>query len=462
MPADIPPKGYISNMKSGISIHTSHSRIKRILTTLIRSSLLAADPDKAMERLMTVKGTRLFVEKVPYDLSGFKRIVCVGGGKAAAPMAIALERLLGERLEGGVVVVKEGYGDSASKITIIEAGHPLPDQRGIQATRRIMNLAQSLTKTDLLIVLLSGGASSLLCAPASGLTLRDKWRTTDLLLRSGATIHELNTVRKHLSAVKGGQLAQITPATLLTLILSDVMGDEPATIGSGPTVPDPSTFRNAREILTRYRIWAKVPDSVQRHLEKGLTKKIPETLKPVSRKNVRNRHFVLANNCCAMKGAALAARQLHLKPVLFPIPLQGEAKEIGSILGGMAKDLVSSGNPVHPPACLIAGGEPTVTVTGKGRGGRVQECVLAAAEEVAGLKKVFVAGFGTDGTDGPTDAAGAVVDGQTFNRARRMGLALSTMLKANDSYAFFNKVGGHIMTGPTRTNVNDIYVIIAF
>lgn len=448
-------------MKNKISIHTSNSRAKGILTALIRGSLLAADPDSAMERLIAVKGNRLLVDKVPYDLSAYKRIVGVGAGKASAHMAVALERLLGNRLEGGLVVVKEGYRAHTAKIAIVEAGHPLPDQRGVRATRQIMQRVQSLTKTDLLIVLLSGGASSLLCAPAPGLTLQDKRRTTTLLLRSGATIQEVNTVRKHLSAIKGGQLTGTTPATVLTITLSDVIGDNLAAIGSGPTVPDPSTFQEAKEILTRYGTWSKLPDSVQRHVTEGLRNKIPETVKPAHRKILRHRHLVLADNHDAQQGAAQAAKQLHLKPVLFPIPLQGEAKEIGSILGGMAKDLVASGNPVHPPACLIAGGEPTVTVTGKGKGGRVQECVMAAAEDVAGLRKVFVAGFGTDGTDGPTDAAGAVVDGQTCNRARRMGVDLGKMLGAHDSYAFFKHAGGHIMTGPTRTNVNDIYLIIA-
>ncbi|MDH5700542.1 MAG: DUF4147 domain-containing protein, partial [Nitrospirota bacterium] len=314
---------------------------------------------------------------------------------------------------------------------------------------------------DLLIVLLSGGASSLLCAPSRGLTLAAKRRTTKLLLRSGASIHDINIVRKHLSAIKGGQLAQATSATILTLIMSDVLGDDLSTIGSGPTVPDSSTFQDAIDILQQYSIWSKAPESVQRHFQQGLATSIAAPLKPTRPQALRNRHIILANNRQALEGVAKTAKQLALRPFLLPYPLQGEAKEIGSILGGLARDLVEFGNPVHPPACLIAGGEPTVTVNGKGQGGRAQECVLAAAQELAGLTNVFVAGFGTDGTDGPTDVAGAVVDGKTVQRAKKQGLSIEHALHAHDSYTFFRQVRGHIMTGPTGTNVNDIYLIVA-
>jgi glycerate-2-kinase len=313
----------------------------------------------------------------------------------------------------------------------------------------------------LLIVLLSGGASSLLCAPPAGLTLTDKQRTTRLLLRSGATIQDINVVRKHLSAVKGGQLAQATSARILTLMISDVLGDDPATIGSGPTVPDPTTFQDAIDLLKQLKIWTKVPASVQRHLKKRLTNKIPETLKPSKQWALRNRHIILANNHHAIEGVAAAARRLKLNTFIFPISIQGEAKEIGTILGSVARDLFEFGNPVRPPACFIAGGEPTVTVTGTGKGGRAQECVLAAAKGVAGLRHVFVAGFGTDGTDGPNDVAGALVDGKTAERASRKGLDISRFLDNHDSYHIFKTFGGHIITGPTGTNVNDIYLILA-
>ncbi|MBA3968362.1 MAG: glycerate kinase, partial [Nitrospirales bacterium] len=404
---------------------------------------------------------RLQVQDFHYDLTHFGRIICVGAGKASAWMAMALEQVLGNKLEGGIVIVPDGYGVSCDKVRIFEAAHPMPDGRGVKATKQLLALTQSLSRRDLLIVLLSGGASSLLCAPSRGLTLAGKRHTTQLLLRSGATIHDINVVRKHLSAIKGGQLAQATPANILTLIMSDVLGDDLSTIGSGPTVTDSSTFQNAMDILQQYSIWRKVPESVQRHLQQSRNKFNQPPIKPARRQSLRNRHIILANNRQALEGVAKSAKLLGLKPFILPYPLQGEAKEIGSILGGFARDLVEFGNPVHRPACFIAGGEPTVTVEGKGQGGRAQECVLAAAQELAGLSKVFVAGFGTDGTDGPTDAAGAVVDGKTVQRAEKKGLSIEQALQEHDSYTFFKRIRGHIMTGPTGTNVNDIYLIVA-
>ena len=245
-------------------IHTSNTRMKAILKSLLESCMKAADPNQAMEQLIVRKGHHLSVNGLRYDLSQFHRVVCVGAGKASAHMAQRLEQILGGYLEGGMVIVKDGYRTHTQHVQIVEASHPLPDARGIRGTKRILNIARTLTKNDLLIVLLSGGASSLLCAPTQGLTLTDTRKATNLLLRCGATIHELNTVRKHLSAVKGGQLAKATKAKILTVILSDVLGDDLATIGSGPTVPDSSTFQEAKAILDHYQIWNNVPENVHR------------------------------------------------------------------------------------------------------------------------------------------------------------------------------------------------------
>jgi hydroxypyruvate reductase len=375
-------------------------------------------------------------------------------------MAGTLEQILGEHLEGGIVIVKDGYGTPTQRIRLVEASHPLPDARSVGATKQILQIVRSLTKQDLLIVLLSGGASSLLCAPAPGLTLTDKRRTTNLLLRCGATIHELNLVRKHLSAVKGGQLAQATSAKILTLIMSDVLGDDLAIIGSGPTVPDLMTFHEAKTILKHYQVWSRVPERVRKYLEQGTKGHVPGSLKSRRRHSSRSHSIILANNQTAIDGVAKETKRLGLRPYILEAPLQGEAKDLGTILGALAKDIRGFGNPVRPPACLIAGGEPTVTVTGKGKGGRAQECVLAAAQELAGLPNVVVAGFGTDGTDGPTEVAGAMVDGKTVQRAKKKGISIENMLKEHDSYTFFHQVGGHIITGPTKTNVNDIYLIL--
>ena len=447
--------------KTPVIVQHANPDTKRILKSLFIAGLEACNPARAIADTLRLHKNRLQVQDFHYDFTHYGRVICVGAGKASAQMAIALEQMLGNRLEGGMVIVPDRYGAPCDKVRIFEAAHPMPDRRGVKATKQLMALTQSLSQRDLLIVLLSGGASSLLCAPSTGLTLAAKRRTTQLLVRSGATIHDINIVRKHLSAIKGGQLAQATSATILTLIMSDVVGDDLSTIGSGPTVTDSSTFQDAIDILQQYSIWSKVPESVQCRLQQGLTKFNQTPIKPTRRQALRNRHIILANNRQALEGVAKSAKLLGLKPFILPYPLQGEAKEIGSILGGFARDLVEFGNPVHRPACFIAGGEPTVTVIGKGQGGRAQECVLAAAQELAGLSKVFVAGFGTDGTDGPTDAAGAVVDGRTVQRAKKKGLSIEQAVQEHDSYTFFKHIRGHIVTGPTGTNVNDIYLIVA-
>ena len=444
-----------------MKIYTSNARYQQILKALIHKSLDAADPGKAMKQASIRKNHHLYVNSVHYDLTQYQRIVCVGAGKSSAHMARTLEHILGRYLEGGLAIVKDGYRASCKKIQIVEGSHPIPDMRGVHATKQILKIVKTLSKRDLLIVLISGGASSLLCAPAPELTLTDKRRTTNLLLRCGADIQELNTVRKHLSAVKGGQLTQATSARILTLIVSDVLGDDLATIGSGPTMPDPTTFHEAKTILENYQLWTKVPEKIRKHLTLGCNGKIPETLKCRRQLSPQNQTVILGNHQTAIDGMAKEAKRLGLLPYILDSPLQGEAKNVGGILGAMAKDIHYFGNPIRPPACLIAGGEPTVTISGKGKGGRDQECMLAAAQEIAGLTNVVVAGFGTDGTDGPTDAAGAMVDGKTIQRARRKGLSTEKFLKRHDSYSFFNQVGGHIITGPTNTNVNDIFVILA-
>lgn len=443
-----------------MKINHHDRQVNKLLLSSIDQTLQAANPQRVLGKAIKKKGNQLHVGNTFYDLSRFRRIVCVGAGKASGHMAVALERAFNQYLEGGLIIVKDGYITQTKKIKMIEAGHPVPDRRGVKATQKLLSLAQSLTKQDLLIVLLSGGASSLLCAPAEGLTLSDKKRTTQLLLKSGATIQEINIVRKHVSAIKGGQLAQSTPATILTLVISDVFGDDLSTIGSGPTYPDPFTFQDAWEILKNRKLLSAVPLAVRRHLNKGCQGKIPETLKARRGNSPRRHHEILTNNDTVLSEAAEALIRMKCHTTTLPFFVQGEAKDVGKMLGKLARDISQGGKPFSPPACLVAGGEPTVTVHGKGRGGRAQETVLAAAQEIAGLRNVYVAGFGTDGTDGPTDVAGAVVDGRTLLRAQKIGLCPEKMLKRNDSYNFFKKAGGHIITGPTGTNVNDIYLVL--
>ena len=444
-----------------IRIDCPDKNARTMLKQLLLAGLEAADPETAIRRAVRVRNNRLRVGMREYNLSGFSRIVCIGAGKASGAMAAALERQFGARLEGGLVVVTDGHAEKTKRIRLIEARHPVPDYRSEQAARRIVRLLESLSERDLVLVVLSGGASSLLAAPAVGLTLKEKQHTTRLLLRSGATIREINTVRKHLSGIKGGRLANATSATVISLILSDVPGDDPATIGSGPMAPDPSTFADAKRVLDAYGIRNRIPLAVRRHVDHGVRGRIPDTPKPGEALFSRIRHHVIGNNRAAIECMAKRARALGLRPLILTTTLCGEAREIGKLFGELSREMHVSGNPIKPPACLLAGGELTVTVKGKGIGGRAQEFALAAAPSIDGLSRVFVAGFGTDGIDGPTTAAGAIVDGRTISRAKQKGVSFEAALLENDSHGFFDRVGGHVVTGPTRTNVNDVYMILA-
>ncbi|WHZ23454.1 MAG: D-glycerate 2-kinase [Nitrospira sp.] len=434
---------------------------RALLTGLLQAGLRAVDPYEAVCRQVRLQRGRLTIGSRQYSLRKQHRIVVVGAGKASARMAQALEHRLGARIDTGLVVVKYGHGAPTKKIRIVEAGHPVPDAPGVQAGCAILKLIRTLTPDDLLIVLLSGGASSLLPAPASGISLRDKQQTTKLLLRSGATIQEMNAVRKHLSQVKGGQLAAATAAPVASLILSDVIGNDLGTIGSGPTAPDPTTFREAWAILERYRVTTHVPASVRRRLQAGIGKIVTETPKVGASLFRRVQNVLIGDNQAAVDAVVKAAKKEGLHRLVLSTTVTGEAREIAQLFGAMAREIAVRGRPVRRPCCVIAGGETTVTVRGQGWGGRAQEFALAAAMEIAGLPDVWVIGFATDGTDGPTSVAGAVVDGETVARAKKGKLNLLRALQDNDAYAFFKKLDGHIVTGPTGTNVNDLYLLLA-
>jgi hydroxypyruvate reductase len=375
-------------------------------------------------------------------------------------MAQALEHILGSRLEGGFIVVKTGPGTPAKRIRIVEAAHPIPDVAGLLATKRLRTLIQGLPPRDLLFVLLSGGASSLLPAPVPGVTLADKQRTTRLLLRGGATIHEMNAVRKHLSLLKGGGLAVSTSATIVTLILSDVIGDDLGTIGSGPTAPDSTTFADAIGVLRKYDLWPTVPDSIRRHLLAGLQGCASETLKADSQRLLRVQHHIVGNNSDMLRAVAHSAKTAGLRTILYPTALTGEAREAAKRFVRFAKSSTMGRRKLLRPTCIIAGGEPTVTVTGRGKGGRAQEFAAAAAFDLDGLSAVWLAAIGTDGTDGPTEMAGAVVSGKTLARAKTRGVDLRSALQRHDTYSAFKALGCHIHTGPTGTNVNDLYLLL--
>ena len=442
-------------------VRVSQPRPRAIFSRLFKAGLEAVDPYASILQQVTIRNNRLVVGGSRYPLAEYRRVVAVGAGKASARMAQGLEHVLGHCLETGLVVTKYGHAVPTRIVQVVEAGHPVPDRAGLQASQRLQALVRGLTRHDLVIVLLSGGASSLLPAPAPGLSLEDKRTTTQLLLKSGATIQEMNAVRKHLSTLKGGQLAALTQARVLTLILSDVIGNDLGTIGSGPTAPDDTTFRGAWTIIQKYSLGTSVPVPVRRHLLQGLRRKVRETPKAGSPIFKRVQHHLLGNNEAAVETAARSAVHEGLRTMVITSTLTGEAKEAAKVFGAMARELVSRERPLRRPCCLVAGGELTVTVRGSGRGGRAQEFALAAALEIQGLKNVWIAGFATDGSDGPTDVAGAIVDSGTVARARRKRQEPERALLENNAYDFFRKVGGHIMTGPTGTNVNDLYLLLA-
>jgi glycerate-2-kinase len=436
------------------------SSIRPLLKKLIVRGLEAVDARAAVGRAISRNGEELTIGRRRYDLRRYERVVVVGAGKATASMACAVEERLGRRLDRGFVVVKHGHAVPTRRIVVVEAGHPVPDRSGQRAAARLCAMAAELSRRDLLIVLLSGGASSLLPAPVEGITLADKQRTTEKLLRSGATISEINTVRKHLSRIKGGRLAELTKATVVTLILSDVLGDDLSAIASGPTVPDPTTYQDAVAILKRYRIWQAVPQRVRQYLDRGCQGLASETPKPGSVLFRRVRHHIVGNSATAVTAVTRAAGEAGLRTLVQTPALTGEAREAGKRFGSMARNIVREGKPLQRPCCVMAGGETTVTVTGKGTGGRAQEFAAAAALEITGLARVWVVALGTDGTDGPTDAAGAIVDGDTMARAQRLGVDLDHALKRNNTYPALKRLRSHIITGPTGTNVNDLYLLL--
>jgi len=439
------------------------------LRALLKAALKAADPAAAVGRSLRLDKSRVIVtdpsehhpRDVCFNLNAVRRLVVIGAGKAAPAMAAAVESVLGSRITDGLVVTTSGRYEPLKRIRILRAGHPIPDGAGRRAAAQLVDLVTDLSPDDLVLFLLSGGGSALLPFPAKGITLRDKQRVTDQLLRSGATIQELNAVRKHLSLLKGGQLAaRCRPARVISLILSDVIGNPLDAIGSGPTAPDPTTFRDAIAILKNRSLWPGVPLSVKQYLEAGCRGARPETPKPGDPLFRRVQNVIIGDNRTAVEAVAKKARAMGLNAFVLTNKLEGEAREAAKRFGVLARRVRQTGQPVSRPACLIAGGELTVTVSGKGSGGRCQELALAAVKEITGLSGTTLAAFATDGRDGPTDAAGAVVDDKSLLRAVRMGLDPDRYLARNDSYHFLKKLGGLIRSGPTGTNLNDLYLLL--
>lgn len=393
-------------------------------------------------------GRVLIAGKQRYSLTDIDRVFVVGAGKASAGMASAVERLLGRRITDGLVNVPEGVTARARRTKLHAARHPLPDERGVAGTHQIAELARQATVRDLVIALISGGASALLPAPVPGLALEQKQSITRALMNGGATIHELNTVRKHLSTIKGGQLAALAyPARVIALIFSDVIGDDLDVIGSGPTVGDRATCADARAILDKYG--CDLADDL-----------LQETPKPGDDRLKRTQNLIIGSNRLAIDAAAVRARELGYKPLVLSTMIEGETREIANMHAAIAKEILANNRPAKRPVCILSGGETTCTVRGSGSGGRNQEFVLAAAIALQGAKDVEIFSGGTDGLDGPTDAAGATADGNTVARAAALGMDARAFLNDNDSYHFFAPINGLVKTGPTGTNVMDVRAIL--
>jgi glycerate 2-kinase len=441
------------------------SAVERILA----AALDAVAPAAAVRRHLNREGDILSAGGQTYDLRRLRYLWLVGAGKAAVPMALAVAEILGDELSGGLVITKYGHGGPQAErlrahgVEVREAGHPVPDAQGVTATQALLERLAPCNDEDLIIVVLSGGGSALLTAPAPGISLDDLQNLTSALLACGAAIHEINTLRKHLDQVKGGGLARLTaPARLLVLILSDVVGDPLDVIASGPTVPDPTTYAEALAILERYRLNEQVPAAILAHLRRGAAGDIPETLKPGDPRTAQVHNLIVGNNFQAAQAALAQAQREGLQALLLTTYLQGEASQAGRFVAALARQIAASGDPLPRPACVILGGETTVTLRGAGRGGRNQELALGAVVDLAGLTDVLLLTLATDGGDGPTDAAGAAVSGATLARAQALGLDPYAYLARNDSYAFFAALDDLLITGPTQTNVNDLTFLFAF
>jgi hydroxypyruvate reductase len=434
--------------------------LRRAARRILDAAVAAGDADRLTRQALLREGSRLRVGGRAIELGRVRRIVVVGAGKASGTMTQAVEAVLDGLPIEGLVAVKELRGHPAPRrVRVVEAGHPIPDGRGEAAGAEILRLAWEAGPDDLVLCLISGGGSALTPAPVPGVTLAEKQAVTRLLLECGATINELNAVRKHLSRLKGGQLARAAhPAPVVALLLSDVIGDPLDVIASGPTAPDPTTFGDALRVLDGFGLRPRLPPSVRAHLEAGARGDTEDTPKPGDPVLAGVTNVVIGNNGLVVEASVEEARRLGLAPCLLTRRLQGEAREVARVFAALLDETARGGLVPGRPACLIAGGETTVTIRGRGTGGRCQEFALALAPELAAMRDVVVLAAGTDGSDGPTDAAGALVDSTTLDRARGQGLDARRALAENDSHPFFAALGDLVLTGPTGSNLMDVYL----
>jgi len=461
------PQGWneaVLEMLSGVNTPRVHAI--DILHSIFCAAIAAVDPYRAVLDSVTLKNNCLHVENTEYKLANFNRIIVVGAGKATARMAMAIEKLLGKKISAGLIIVKEGHTADLEIIGQVEASHPVPNKAGVNGTQQLLEMLHAADEKALVICLLSGGASALMVAPVEDVVLQDKQEVTALLLKSGASIGEINAVRKHLSAVKGGRLAQAAyPAEILTLILSDVIGDRLDVIASGPTAPDSTSFADAWAVIEKYGLNNKAPKAVIDYLQSGVAGQEPESAKENDHHLLKTRNVIVGGIRHALAAGMNKSQTLGVPSEIVTAELQGEAR---AAAGYLAQKTLQTYKKLSEGewSCLLSGGETTVTVAGGGRGGRNQELALAFSLEIAGSEGVFLLSAGTDGNDGPTDAAGAFADGHTAALARQLGLEPLAYLEKNDSYGFFQELdalsGGrnHFITGPTGTNVMDVQIIL--
>lgn len=439
---------------------------RKELYSIFHAGVEAANPYRLVLQAVLLDDRSLKIGDISYDLSHFKNIIVIGAGKATAPIAQAIESILGRFITDGRILVKYGHAAKLKRIKVMEASHPVPDDAGVKGTEEIIRMMKQADEKTLVICLISGGASALLVSPADSITLGDKKIVTELLLNAGTSIDELNTVRKHLSQVKGGRLARIaSPATVVSLILSDVIGDRLDVIASGPTVPDPTTFQDAMAVIKKYRIEKRLSAKVLMLLRQGINGRIKDTPKGDESFFKKTKAVVIGSLKHAVASAREKAKSLGFNTDIITYELQGEARDAARYLAARAIEVQNSMSKGTKPRCLISGGETTVTVKGNGMGGRNQELAISFAMEIEDIKGITMLSAGTDGTDGPTDAAGAIVDGNTAVLARELGIIPEIYLENNNSYNFFKRLDfaskkrHHLITGPTGTNVMDMQII---
>ncbi len=436
------------------------------LKKIYRAAIEAVNPEKALasclsldKGILKVCSNRKTVET--FDLNRFKKIIVVGAGKATASMAKAIEDILGTRITHGCIIVKYGYTRTLFAIETIEAAHPLPDQNSIAGAKQIKQLLEDASVDDLVISLISGGGSALLSLPPANLSLEEKQCATDLLIKSGAAIHEINVVRRHLSLVKGGNLARAAyPSTVLNLMVSDVVGDKIDVIASGPFVHDDSSFSDALGVLGKFNLIRRIPPGALAHITEGAHNELNKTDDRNDNKLAKTTHLIIASNILCLEAAKQTAEDLGYNSIILSSAIEGDTREAAAWHSRIAMEVTASSNPLMAPACIISGGETTVRVMGSGKGGRNMEFAMQAASFIDGFENIMIASIGTDGTDGPTDAAGAMAHGFTMKNAAGMGLDINQYLQNNDSYHFFKSLGDLIVTGPTHTNVMDIRIIL--